>query len=157
MQNVNPILEKLQSIRAGSFVRLAWRRQLSTLKSAGNVSAEKASSCVVRLGVNYDNISTVQAKRENGELPAENQGLKGKEWVQFPLILRSVKSGGLLVRVSTVPGQLPATTYFLNGKEVTKDDARPVCLASEFPERDEPPVTFDLALDRLTELEVVNL
>lgn len=150
------IVDKIRQLKAGAFVRLVWRRRLKTLQTAGNRTIEKASSCVVRLGVEYDNIQSVQDKRASGELPEENQGLKGKKWLEYPLFLTSEKDGGLLIRLSTVKGQKASTTFFVDGKEVPADEVRPLCYSSEFakrPHRD----SFDLAVNNLTELEVVKL
>lgn len=151
------ILEKIQSLKSGEFVRLQWRRPLATLKAHKGEFIEKATSGVFRVGVDYDATRAVQEGRADGTLPAENQGLNGKEWVQFPRILRSLKTGNLLLRVSTVPNQTPTSTYFLNGKEVVKEAVQSLCLASAFPDRDRPLVSFDLDVDKLGEFEIVHL
>ena len=41
----------------------------------------------------YDNKASVKEARQNGDLPSENQGLKGMEWVEYPIVKKSVKKG----------------------------------------------------------------
>jgi hypothetical protein len=112
----------------------------------------KETTTVVRCGIAYDNRAIVVEKRESGDLPAENAGLSGKEWVEFPVILRSVKSGELSIRLTPSSfGIVPKVRYLTpDGEEVSKETAIAACLASEFPKTKETPLAFDVPIKYLT-------
>lgn len=134
----------------GQFVVITMRRPLKVKK--GVPETIKESRFAVRIGVNYDNQKAVVEKRESGELPAENAGLIGREWIVFPYILRSLKSGKFQVRCTPIhnnPMAVREVRYFRNGQEITKAQAEEGAYASEFAER-EPTDAFDITVDNIT-------
>ena len=125
--------EKILNFKKGSFQKLQWERELKLYKKYENqdIKITKFSEGVVRFGIEYDNMKAVQEKRENGELPQDNQGLNGLEWLLYPYLLKNIKSGKVYVRVNTTGNKIK-TRYFMNGEEITKEVAEEYCTASNF-------------------------
>lgn len=90
----------------------------------------KRSFAVVRFGVEYDHMKAVQLKRESGELPAQNAGLKWGEWEMFPYFIRH--NGSMYLRCNPSHNNPVTTEYYLNGVKVDKAQIENMCLASEF-------------------------
>jgi hypothetical protein len=135
----------------GQFVSIRTVRAIKVRKGCAEIL--KDSRFTVRIGVNYDNQAAVKEKRESGELPAENAGLIGREWIVFPYIMRSVKSGKYLVRCSPVHNDAckRSVEFTRNGKTITKAEAEVDAYASEFYERDEVDA-FDITVDNIVEI-----
>lgn len=126
------LIEKFLS-KTGQICSVTWCRPMKTRKGVEN-RVEKKVSAVVRAGVNFDNMASVQEKRQTGELPAENTGLPWGEWFVFPYIISH--KGEHYLRFSHFPGGKLEIHFFLDGVEVEKESLREVCLASEFAERE---------------------
>ena len=82
--------EMILKLPKGSFQKMIWSRELKLYKKFENqdIKITKVSEGTVRFGVEYDNMKAVQEKRENGELPQDNQGLNGMEWIFYPYLLK---------------------------------------------------------------------
>jgi hypothetical protein len=154
----NTIIEalpaKIQGLLAlkGQFASLRTIRQMKTRK--GEAPIFKDSTFTVRLGVNYDNITNVQVQRQEGQLPAENQGLKGRVWIEFPYVMQSLKTGSYLMRCTAVTGNancIPKTVYRRDGQEIAKEVAQAACQACEFSDGERPEV-FDITIDNVVEV-----
>jgi len=135
----------------GQFVSIRTVRPIKVRKGCAEIL--KDSRFTVRIGVNYDNQKAVVEKRENGDLPAENAGLIGREWIVFPYILRSIKSGKYMVRCSPVHNDAckRSVEFTRNGKTITREEAAVDAYASEFAER-EPTDAFDITVDNIVEI-----
>jgi hypothetical protein len=85
-----------------------------------------------RIGIQYDNMATVQEKREDGRLPSENQGLTWGEWLFYPYIISH--NGKRYLRVSKANSNVryPSKYFDLNGNEVSAEIVKMFALASEF-------------------------
>jgi hypothetical protein len=109
--------------RLGHLVRLTYRGEVKMKKSYLGLPITKVTQVTCRAGVKYDNIAAVQEKRENGELPSENAGLKGMSWVVFPHILIGDKSQEESWRFATIPKRHnKVTRYFVGDVEVSKNE-----------------------------------
>ena len=122
---------ELNKIKKGTFVDMSWGKQLKTKKGITDIIT-KESNGNVRLGINYDNMESVKWKREVGEIPIENQGLKGMEWVTFPYLLRGKTD--IHLRVYPIRNNPIKASYYRNGVEITKEEAKQYCLKSEIPD-----------------------
>lgn len=139
--------------KKGQFVSLHTKRPMKVRKGVVD-NLEKDSTFVVRIGVDYDNIKAVQEKRESGELPEQNAGLKPNfKWVHFPVLLQNEKSGEFYIRCSKGANTAPKTKYFKNGIEVKKDDIQALCLAVEFPKTERNNDVFDIKVSNIIELK----
>lgn len=153
------IAEQLLTLK-GQFVGLNWVRPLKTYKGESR-KVTKSVRTVVQIGASYDNRASVKDARESGELPSENAGLSGKEWVQYPIILRAVKTGKLYLRVYPVRdaagnARSCKTIYKVDGEMVRRDDAKAICLAGEFSSSPKPFDCYDVSVDSLTAVRLAR-
>jgi hypothetical protein len=166
---IQQIVSTLKTTK-GANRRVFWEKPLKLKKDyrEGNTIIKK-TSLVVRSGIDYDNISSVQEARETGELPSENAGLPWGEWAEFPYHIqhkgndyaRFYPASG--VDIATGEEFRPVTEYFLNGvnvndiepsdPEATKNWWKGMCLASEFPKPDdEPPRCFTIKAENVVSI-----
>lgn len=142
------VLERINTKR-GAFRSCVWERPLRTRKAAGDVIVTKRTyGSGLRFGVCYDNMTSTKKGREDGTLPAENAGLKGREWIIPNLTLRSLRTGNTLVRMSLAQTSAFQTEYFINGRKATKAEVEPLVLKSEVSSHEMPEV-FDLNTDSI--------
>lgn len=131
--------------RKGQIVTVETERAMKVRK--GQAAIQKSSEFQCRVGVNYDNIKAVQAKREDGSLPAENAGLPWGEWVDFPYVIHH--KGEYYVRCTVLRNGFRRTPKFTQlGLEITKEAAEMACLASEFRDGDDNDV-FNIKLSSI--------
>jgi len=145
--NTATILQNVLS-KKGQFGRASWKKALKTRKGV-SAAIEKQVTMSMRAGVDYDNLSSVKEKRENGELPAENAGLPWGQWVAFPYLI-SHKDKHYLRLYPNGNGKIE-TEYFLNGEKTTLEQVKPFLLASELPSG-EKPECITVTLENITEL-----
>lgn len=134
--------------KRGAYRAVLWERPLKTRKNVKDVIVKRTYGTALRFGVCYDNMASTQKGREDGTLPAKNQGLRGLIWIVPNLTLRSLKTGDTLVRVSLARNSTFSTEYFLNGRKVTKEEIEPLVLRSELG-RHEMPEVFNLKTENI--------
>ena len=140
----------VNNIGGGQFHSMVWEREIPVKKSAGNAVVKKRTTASgIRFGVNYDAMKAVNEKREKGELPTENQGLKGREWIVPNLYLRSIKSGKTMLRVSLSKSSKMVTQWYLNGKEVKKEDLSAILYAKDMNANHVEMDCFDVTTDNI--------
>ena len=152
------IIKQTLASKKGANLKATWAKKLKTRKDVGAVVVEKKTSMVVRGGIDYDNMKVVQEGREDGSLPSENAGLPWGEWAEFPLHIthkgtdyaRFYPASG--VNIATGGDFIPEVTFFINGQEATREEAQAVCLASEFPKREEAPLCFTIKAENVVTL-----
>lgn len=122
--------------KRGQFLSVTWERPVKKLKAFDSVNIQKrVEAHSVRAGINYDLINNVQEKRENGELPAVNQGLPWGEWEIFPHIIKH--KGNRYFRFSTAQNSSFKREFLLDGKPVDFETVAPMLQASEKQEKNE--------------------
>lgn len=119
----------VKSRRKGTFANIHTRKALKTYKGITDI-IEKQTVFSGRLGVTYDNISKVQEKRKNGELPKQNDGLTWGEWEEFPYFIKNGNKRYL--RISLIPNTQFDTVYFKNGIMTTKQDIEGLVTKANF-------------------------
>jgi len=119
----------------------------------GEQAITKQSEFNCRMGVNYDNMAAVQEKREDGTLPAVNAGLPWGEWAIFPHLIHH--KGTFYIRCTTLAGNSRKATYFRGNAEISSDEAKLTCLASELPKHDED-VTLDVFTVKVESIGKIN-
>jgi hypothetical protein len=128
------IIEKILATK-GQFVSLNMKREVKVKR--GQPQFFKETSCVVRMGVGYDNLALVKELRANNELPTENAGLSGMEWEVYPFILKSIKTGERQVRCTISKNHVSKVTFTdANGLVVSRDVVKDAAYASEFAVKD---------------------
>ena len=145
--------EMILKLPKGSFQKMIWSRELKLYKKFENqnIKITKVSEGTVRFGVEYDNMKAVQEKRENGELPQDNQGLNGMEWIFYPYLLKG-KNGKEYLRVNTIKGNPIKTKYFMNGEEITKEQAEEYCTANNFSKGGNPLEVFNVGIENIIQV-----
>lgn len=135
--------------RKGQFSRVVYVRDCKTKKNSPNI--KKMTISTVRAGINYESLSSVQMKRETGELPEENQGLPWGEWEIFPYIIKHNDKRYLRLYTS---GDVNSTVqFFKDDEEVSREDVEPYLLSSEKRVSDFSEVScFTIKLDDLVEI-----
>ena len=149
-------IEKVKTLimgKKGSNLSAVIRKDLKTLKDHKERKVSKITRLVIRGGISYDNIGVVKEGREDGTLPATNQGLKWGEWADDTGIHITHK-GTDYARMYPASGLpfTPKVQYFLDGVEVDKSQIEPLCLASEFPKHDEDPLCFTIKAENIMEI-----
>lgn len=145
------ILEIAMS-KKGQFAALEWSRPCKTLKSCNDIITKRTTAHGVQLGVAYDNKAVVKEARESGDLPAENQGLRGKHWIKFPYVLQNDHNDTKYLRISTTANTEYKTQYFRNGQPVEKKDIENILYSSE-KKPGEKQAVFDIKLDNITNIK----
>lgn len=133
--NAKEIITKLKSQIAGSYLAVITEKPLKARKGVAGKFV-KTSKLIVRAGISYDAQKAVQAKRESGEAPATNQGLPFGEWISFPYHIGH--KGKDYIRLYLSPIHKAQTVYTLDGKEISKETAQELCLASNFSKGGKP-------------------
>lgn len=129
---MNAMLDKLMSLK-GQIATITTTRPMKTRKGVAPITKTSKFQC--RVGVNYDNIARVQDKRANGELPAENAGLPWGHWVEFPYVIEH--KGELYFRCTALKNQFRPQTQFTQFNDpISAEQAKSMCLASEFKSSD---------------------
>jgi hypothetical protein len=141
-------IKNILSTRKGSNLSAIFGKELKTRKGVTDC-VEKVTSIVVRGGIEYDNQKVVIEGREDGTLPAENAGLPWGQWAEFPYHIEH--KGTDYVRFYSASGIAfePKVEYYLNGILVDKAQVQPLCLASEFPNRQDAPLAMTVKAENV--------
>lgn len=150
----SPLFDAILGHKKGQFATVSTVRECKVRK--GKATIEKHSTFTIRVGVNYDNQAAVVEKRADGELPSENAGLPWGEWVDgyFPYLIEH--KGTYYVRLTPVYGNeanKQTAKYFRDGVEITRDEAKADCLASEFPATPSENHAMTVKFDSITEVK----
>ena len=138
--------------KKGQFASAEWSRPCKTLKSCNHEIIKRTIANNVRIGANYENLHTTIEGRASGELPSENQGLRGLEWVNFPVVLKNPKTDRQFIRFETVKNSKFITQYFIDGQETTKDEITNYLQASE-KSSGEMPTVMNIGIDTIINLK----
>lgn len=102
----------------GQFVKAKWKSNPKPKASFKGIELMKVTESVVRAGIDYANLSSVQQGIENGER-GEVQPLPWGEWKAFPYIIEH--KGAEYLRLYPSVGNHPKTMYFVDGNQVDKE------------------------------------
>lgn len=123
-------------------VALSKKGQFTSLEYTKACKVKKGSPTIIkttrvlnaRIGCSYDALkSTQKAKGVDCRAEAEklNTGLRGMEWIQYPIILKSIKTDKHYIRLETAKNTKFNTTYKVNEVEVDKSEIEQYLQASE--------------------------
>lgn len=128
------VVAAIETAPKGANIIVEWVRPVKTLKAVQD-NITKSVRMIGRMGIDYDNMKSVQEKRESGELPAEPQPLPWGKWAIFPFLIEH--KGGYYLRLynGTSDKVHPEVHFFRNGVEVSKEEIAPLILASEKEEK----------------------
>jgi hypothetical protein len=138
----------------GANIWAIWERPVKLRVAYKGMPLTKRTKMLVRIAVDYDRKDDVIEGRANGDLPAENAGLKGVTWIDFPTILQAVKTGKYQLRleVGTFNNAKTVVQYFLDGQEVKKEDYEHTMLANETAKREDFAGTFNIDIDNIRQI-----
>ena len=145
--DINEIKEIIKN-RKGANLRAIWGKSLKTRKEYKDQLVEKVTSIVIRGGIDFANLGVVKEGIESGER-GEVQSLPWGEWGEFPLHI--THKGADYARFYPASGiDFPTKVeYYLNGELATKEAVQSMCLASEFPNRDEAPLCYTVKAENV--------
>lgn len=155
----NKILEALQQRRKGTMMRICYKTQptLSAPAQKAGYKVEKLTESTVRFGVKYANIKKVIEKRNQDK----ELGLQRKEstyswwsWEKESIIKKHNSKPNKYLSVATVPkGHNTVSKYYVNGKEVEKEQLKNMGLLvpSYWTEKDL--ATYDINIDNIIEIK----
>lgn len=138
--------------KKGTFATVEYSRPVKVKKGCPVEITKTTVARNVRIGAQYDALKAVQTAKgvsTTAEAHELNTGLKGFEWVTYPTILKSTKTGANYVRVETNTNTKFESVYRVNGKEVNKADVEQYFLASE-KSKGEMPVVMNIKLDTIS-------
>lgn len=152
MKTRQEILSKALT-KKGNFSSYASLKTCKTLQGFEGKIEKLTRARNVMIGAAYDNRQAAIEARANGELPSENQGLNGKEWVNYPILLKSLKDGKELIRVNVLNNSKFESQYLLNGEPIEYEKIEQYLYSSEKkkPHQDKR-IVFDIALNNIIEL-----
>jgi hypothetical protein len=141
-------IKNILATRKGQNLSAVFGKELKTRKGVQDC-VEKVTSIVVRGGIDYDNQALVKEGREDGSLPEENAGLPWGQWAEFPYHITHKDTD--YVRFYSASGLSfePKVEYYLNGELTTKETIQPLCLASEFPNRQDAPLAMTVKAENV--------
>lgn len=130
------VYEALKGYQKGSYIRLGWK---STL---GNAAAKKAGNVIIkqtettgRIGIHYQNIASVKARKEQQEPSEKTYKVWFKHVEGHPEIVEHLQDASkrYLQIFAVKPFSYSKVKYFLNGVEISKQDleATGLCTKSD--------------------------
>lgn len=105
----------------GQFMRAAWKSNPKPAKDFKGVLLEKRTTAIIRSGLSFSNLSSVQAGIEDGSR-GEVGPLPFGEWVIPNYLIKHEKDGNMNYYLRMYPtDSIPTVRYFVNGDETSKD------------------------------------
>ena len=144
------LIQNLFELR-GQFVSIKSRKAAKIRKDVYDV-IEKESIFTARVGCSYEKLATVKLMRESGIPPAPRSW---GEYVEgfYPYLIQYKNSYYFhFTTVNGNPNCIPKVKWFRNGVEISADEAKIYCLASEFPKNKEEKECFDMNVDHILEI-----
>lgn len=106
----------------GQFMRAAWKSNPKPAAAHKHIVLEKRTTAIVRSGLSFANLSSVQEKIENGERSPEIGPLPFGEWVVPNYLIKYEKEGNTNYYLRMYPtDSIPTVRYFVNNEETSKD------------------------------------
>jgi hypothetical protein len=127
---IEQVKEAITETPKGANIIIEWSRDGKTRK--GTVEQiTKQVRMVGRIGIQYDKQKVVQEKRENGELPTENQGLPWGEFEVYPYLIAHKDKKYVRLYKGTSDKVKPKVAWFKDGEQVERSEIDHLLLASE--------------------------
>lgn len=144
------LIQNLFSLR-GQFASIKSRKTAKVRKDVIDV-IEKESVFTARVGCSYEKLANVKLLRESGIPPAPRPWGKYVEGF-YPYLIEYNNSFYFhFTSINGNPNCIPKVKWFRNGDEISADEAKTYCLASEFPKNKEEKECFDMNVDHIIEI-----
>ena len=129
----------------GQICTIVTERQMKVKKGFTPVSKTTRFQC--RLGINYDDIPSVKAKRDELDEIVKSS-LPWGTWKHFPFIIEH--KGTEYLRCTTIDNNFDAKAIYMQDDQIiTKEEAQLQCYASEFPKTKTERVVFNIKMDSI--------
>ena len=145
---MNKNIEKIALNKKGQFTSLEYTKACKVKKGSPEI-IKTTKVLNARIGCSYDALkSTQEAKGVNNKAEAEklNTGLRGFQWINYPTVLKSIKTDKHYIRLETAKNTKFNTTYKVNGVEVDKADIEQYLQSSE-KRTGEMPTVMNIGVD----------
>jgi hypothetical protein len=90
--NLYQIQTAIAGTPRGANIKVTMERPVKLLAAYKGLPLFKRTTMTVRIGIPNDNREATKQARAEGSRPAVNQGLRGLEWVDAPVLLCSIKN-----------------------------------------------------------------
>lgn len=139
--NEQQINEVLKGIHCGSFTKVVYKTSLHADKDHKGIEVVKMVKAVVRFGVNYGNMASVKQKAAQKAALGLATSMNSLPWGTWKNRFLIENKGQLYVRL-TCPKNNPnlkpiALGYYVNGQEVSKEEAMAIARPSDWTQRDD--------------------
>lgn len=128
--NIEQVRQAMSETPKGCNIIVEWVRNGKVRKGVTS-NIQKSVRMVGRIGIEYDNMQTVQTKRATGELPAENAGLPWGRYEVYPYLIEHKGERYLRLYKGTSNKTTPRVVWFKDGSEVQRDEVADMLLKSE--------------------------
>jgi hypothetical protein len=110
--------------QSGRHVSISFKSEATPAAAFKGTKLEKYTKGAYRVGISFENLKGVREGIANGEREIP-QAPKGKKWVLYPFHLQNLAETTDYLRLYFPTGgviQIPAVTYLVDGKEVSKEE-----------------------------------
>lgn len=123
----------------------------------GQEPITKVSEYTAIVGGDYSKLESTIARKKlleasGEELPENGNKLPWGEWVDFPYTISHKDE--TYVRLTRVSDTHSKAIYLRNGVEITKDEAKEACLASEFPKTPSETEIFNIKVSSILKVDI---
>lgn len=147
--NYTELMDKLSKVKNGRFCTVTWEKPADVRKAFKGLGITKKTTMhSLRVGINYDNMASVQVKRMTGELPVLNAGLSWGEKSEDKRIIEY--KGKQYLQLYTSENSTAVSEYFIDGKPVKLEDVESMLLASNKREKSD---TFMVTIDNIVDIK----
>lgn len=147
---INTLRNHVMGIKKGAYTSILWERDAKTKKGCGDV-IKKRVRATVRVGINYENLSTVKNSRKMGTMPSVSSGLTWGKWSEYPYFIKHTPKNSVAentyLRAYLGKGSNMQVEWYLNGRKVSKEVIAPMVLSSELKNdeiTDEKPIVLNI-------------
>lgn len=139
--NEQQINEVLKRIHCGSFTKVVYKTSLHADKDHKGIEVVKMVKAVVRFGVNYGNMASVKQKAAQKAALGLATSMNSLLWGTWKNRFLIENKGQLYVRLACPKNNVnlkPVVLgYYVNGQEVSKEDAMAITRPSDWTQRDD--------------------
>jgi hypothetical protein len=157
--NLSEIKAAIEAARKGANIKVVMERPVKLKVAYKGLPLFKRTKMTVRIGIDNAKRPSVIAAREAGDRPAEVQPLKGKTWVDFPVLSQGIANPDqyyLRMEFSSNKNEKAKPVFFIREAEietvVEKADYEHMMLASEKRPSPSYDACFDCKIENIKQL-----
>ena len=128
------IIEKVRSLRHGTFVRIKYRTDVKPSAKFKDCKIEKIVEATVRVGVSYSNLSAVKERRTTMSQSMTSTHAQWWRWCEgYRNIMKEKISdpSQKYITFATIPnGGNVKVFWYINGKSVSEEEVRAITIPS---------------------------